>query len=565
MVTIAPMKFGAGTSRLHLESNFGTTTLTSSSSSSSSTSPSTFRCKLHNGFSAVVLGRDLLSPTRATVCKSTPHQLRRPPNGREQQRDLCSSRSPKTSSNIGGGGSFANTFDVEQYIRLQNSNVTNHLPISSPVSSSAQHRGLETRRPPPPSSSVLEPRESPRRQQPFNPTGMTRKTAVTPRACRKAVVTQVRTDQARVVHQIASNGSVGVPISRSNGLPKFHLNEQPSAVPNSKCRSINCKSSATHNQSTGNDKRENSQQRTSLNSHTISSLNKIVKSSMSSSNTSRDTSIESIVPKYKTIEMESLRSAASGESKLVEVSCAQKRSYNPQMLIRTNKFILNDEKIVSRTTNVIIPRIRTSLNENKCGGASNGTTHRIPICRELEEKVTVPTSNNAFKVSKDSHRSSNRADQRVPGDINSGGSVRALRHHLYENCDTDFFHQDPSNESLYIDFSKKRSPEKSINKMELPSLRPINKDVLLQRGIEGVSTCDYTYQFEVTKRQQNEQKSVTSRPTSDRLLSGSNSSKKGHPSVFYVSCASWMPKCNNKFSLRERRLLEESKTISRKR
>lgn len=620
MVTIAPMKFG-GTSRLQLDSTFGATTTrtttASSASSSSSSSSSSFRCKMHNGFAAVVLGRDVLSPQRAAVPKlaqhhqhSNPqHHHQRPPIGKE--RDPSSSRSPKSSNSGGGGygsgvsstggGTFANAFDVEH--RHRNGNVTNHLPISSLPGSPAQYRRLESRRQqhqhPPPSE------ESPKQQLPFNP-GMTRKTAVTPRACRKAVVTEVRTDQARVVHQISANG---VAKTRSNGLPKFHLNEQPSGAMSSadnKCRGINCKSSGTHGGrlvgsggGSGGDKRETSQSRTTSlsSSHTISSLNKIVKSSMSSSNTSRDTSIESIVPKYKTIGQLSSaafpRSAAALEAEemltLNGVSNAQKRSYNPQMLVRTSKFILNDEKVqVSRKTNVVIPRIRTSLNEKRttAGEGSGCTTHNIPIYRDhLEEKVSAVsaanTNNiNAFKALKENRPMNNnifhnnitrgllvghRDDQRVP-EKSVGQGRGGAYHRLYEDCDTDFFHRDPSNESLYIDFSKKRSPLMKAN--ELSPLRPINKDVLLQRGANGI-TCDYTYQFEVIKKQHEQQQQIKSSRISSTAGCGNGGvgggGKSVLPSVFYVSCASWMPKCNNKFSLRERRLLEESKTISRKR
>lgn len=596
MVTLGPMKFGGGTSRLHLDSSYGAAALStaqtsssSSSSSSTSSSLSSLRCKMHNNFAAVILGRDLLDTQRAvgggatTTTTSKPHH--RPPNGKE--RDLSSSsRSPKTSNgsglvhNSGGSGTYSHAFDVEHTSRCRN--VTNQLPISSP-GSPAQYRRLESRR-------VL-PEESPKRQLPFNP-GMTRKTALTPRACRKAVVTEVRTDQARVVHQVNKTTTA---VGRStSGLPKFHLNEQPSAgssANGNKCRSINCKSSGmgAHNRLGGGgvDKRDTSQPRTSLTGHTISSMNKIVKSSMSSSNTSRDTSIESIVPKYKTMGQNS-GGQSSGQlsprsaAEELGVSSPQKRSYNPQMLVRTNKFILNDEKVVSRKTSVVIPRIRSSLNESE-KSKGGGITHHIPIYRDLEEKVSVvPTqasngTGNAFisKVMKENRPTTAvvgcRAevhDQRVPDT-----SVRSLlnnhRRPLYDDCDRDFFNKDPSNESLYIDFSKKRSPMTTTNTngrshgcdVHLSPLRPINKDVLLQRGVESAAvTCDYTYQFEAARKQRVEQSGVArnNSSNSERLA-------KVLPSVFYVSCASWVPKCNNKFSLRERRLLEESKTISRKR
>lgn len=600
MVTLGPMKFGGGTSRLHLDSSYGaaalSTTQTSSSSSSSSTSSSlsSLRCKMHNNFAAVILGRDLLDTQRSAgggSTTTTPKPHHRPPNGKE--RDLSSSsRSPKSSNgsglvhNSGGSGTYSHAFDVEHTSRCRN--VTNHLPISSP-GSPAQYRRLESRR-------VLVPEESPKRQLPFNP-GMTRKTAVTPRACRKAVVTEVRTDQARVVHQVNKTTTA---VGRStNGLPKFHLNEQPSAAglpanSTNKCRSINCKSSGmgAHNRLGGGvDKRDTSQPRTSLTGHTISSMNKIVKSSMSSSNTSRDTSIESIVPKYKTMGQTS-GGQSSGQlsprsaAEELGVSSPQKRSYNPQMLVRTNKFILNDEKVVSRKTSVVIPRIRSSLNESaksKCGGI----THNIPIYRDLEEKVSVvPTqasngTGNAFisKVMKENRPTTTamvgcRAeehDQRVP-DKSARSLLNNHRRPLYDDCDRDFFNRDPSNESLYIDFSKKRSPMTTTKTngrsygcdVHLSPLRPINKDVLLQRGVESAAvTCDYTYQFEAARKQRVEQSGVglaarNNNSNSERLA-------KVLPSVFYVSCASWVPKCNNKFSLRERRLLEESKTISRKR
>lgn len=547
MVTIGPMKFG-GSSRLHMDSTFGST-------SSSSSQSSSFRCKMHNGLGNLLLGRQV-SPQRVAT--------HRPPNGKE--RDLSSSRSPK-SSNIMNGG---NAFDVEQN-RLRN--VSNHQPpmslsslssLSTP-GSPAQYRRLESRR-----MLLEEEREdSPKRQLPLNPAMMTRKTAVTPRACRKAVVTEVRTDQARVVHQQQQQA-----ISRSIGLPKYNFNELSSGSSNNnKCR-ISCKSAFSHNRLIAVDKRDSQQQQsTSLNSHTISSLNKIVKSSMSSSNTSRDTSIESIVPKYKTIGLNGSAAApvsprfngkdcaAHGEEvmKLNGVSSPQKRSYNPQMLVRTNKFILNDEKVVSRKNNVIIPRIRSSLNEK-----NNSTTHHVPIYRSLEVEQERAPVVDAFTVFKEQQKRQQEDQQRVPDN-----SVRSMHRRLYDDCDTDFFHRDPSNESLYIDFSKKRSPTKKGNVTQLSPLRPIHKEALLQ-SCEQSSTCDYTYKFEVTK--QKEENIVASRSAFSRLGGGcgSDSSRVGGdksvlPSVFYVSCASWMPKCNNKFSLRERRLLEESKTISRKR
>lgn len=547
MVTLAPMKFSGGvTSRLHqlettsfgASSLTGSTTSNSSSVSSASSTHSSFRCKMHSGFAAVNLGSNMAQ-----------HQRRPPPNGVvvvAKERDLSSSRSPK-SGGIGGGNS---AFDVSLCQRQSRQpNVTNHLPNSG--------RRIAD--------------ESPRRQQlPFNP-GMTRKTAVTPRACRKAVVTEVRTDQARVVHQITGNNN----INRLNGLPKFHLNENIGGSPavrgnGGKCQSSSCRAAGT---TTGGGAERREEQRNYLNSHTISSLNKIsVKSSMSSSNTSRDTSIESIVPKYKTIGLGAKTTGgACGEMKASEVSSPHKRSYNPQMLVRTNKFILNDEQKVSRKANVIIPRVRTTLNEQRTGT----TTHNIPIYRDLDEeevvaaKVTVPTGNthlSAFKVLKEMQRMTN-FDQRVPGG-GVGGEVGRQKFH-YDDCDTDFYHRDPSSESLYIDFSKKRSPVKTalVGGGRSP-LRPINKDVLLQRG-EGVTCTDYTYQFEVVKRKQQQQqekekKELQLRDEEEKRLVAGGSSK-ALPSVFYVSCASWMPKCNNKFSLRERRLLEESKTISRKR
>lgn len=475
------------------------------------------------------------------------HQHQRPPKGRE--RDLSSSRAAKTGNNNGGNSTCA--FD-----HSRNGNVTNHLPISAPVSSPLSQRRVVSRRP------QLVPEESPRRQLPFNP-AMTRKTAVTPRACRKAVVTEVRTDQARVVHQITSTGG------RSIGLPKFHLNEQPST---GKCRNIHCKSSvasARTGAGCGAEKsRDNSsQQRTTLNSHTISSMNKIVKSSMSSSNTSRDTSIESIVPKYKTIGLSgSPKCMATVHVTEDGVSGAQKRSYNPQLLARTNKFVLNDEKVVSRKTNVVIPRIRSSLNEQKHVGGS--TTHNIAIYRDLAEKVTVPTTthrlNDAFKLLKENRPVNNCEngwsrhvmDQCVPGQRTQLAMGQST---FYDDCDRDFFNREASNESLYIDFSKKRSPfTNKTDAVALSPLRPINKDALLQRGLDSVRTCDYTYQFETTTAATKATKEMKS--TKAQLGGG-----KVIPSVFYVSCASWMPKCNNKFSLRERRLREESKTISRKR
>lgn len=473
-----------------------------------------------------------------------------------KERDSSSSRSPKT--NNSNGGNFTSTFEVEH--RSRNGNVTNHLPISSPVrlpppASPSQYRRLESRRrqqqlqvvPKEDDHHQAKEEDSPKRQLPFNP-GMTRKTAVTPRACRKAVVTEVRTDQARVVHQIAGRSP--------HGLPKFHLNEQPSGVASvagNKCRSIHCKALET--------KRDTSQSRTSLNSHTISSLNKVVKSSMSSSNTSRDTSIESIVPKYKTTTVTNKSTTHEDQQ-----SSAQKRSYNPQMLIRTNKFILNDEKVVSRKTNVIIPRIRTSLNAKRNPEEGHGgITHNIPIYRDLEvEKVSVKNAFNSLKSKENQRPTINGAssDQVVPpGSEGCGKSLWSRHRGLYEDCDTDF-HKDPSNESLYIDFTKKRSPmtaTKTIKKDQHSSpLRPINKDALLQRGDV---TCEYSYQ--VTK-QQTKGSRVSTR-LSGSTATGAGSATKIAPSVFYVSCASWMPKCNNKFSLRERRLLDESKTISRKR
>lgn len=563
MVTIGPMKFG-GSSRLHLDATF-----CSGSSSSSSSQSSSFRCKMHNGLGSLLLGRQV-SPQRVAA--------HRPPNGKE--RDLSSassSRSPKSSSNLINGG---NAFDVEQN-RMRN--VSNHQPpmslsslssLSTTPGSPAQYRRLESRR-------MLreeeeEREDSPKRQLPLNPGMMTRKTAVTPRACRKAVVTEVRTDQARVVHQQQQQQQA---ISRSIGLPKYNFNELSSGcgATNNKCR-ISCKSAFTHNRLIAVDKRD-TQQSTSLNSHTISSLNKIVKSSMSSSNTSRDTSIESIVPKYKTIGLNGSAAtttssprfngkdcAAHAEEviKLNGVSSPQKRSYNPQMLVRTNKFILNDEKVVSRKNNVIIPRIRSSLNEK-----NNSTTHHVPIYRSLDVEQERAPAVDAFKVFKKQQQQQQEDLQRVPDN-----SVRSMHGRLYDDCDRDFFHRDPSNESLYIDFSKKRSPATKGNETQLSSLRPIHKEALLQ-SCEQSSTCDYTYKLEVTK--QKEENSVASRSALRRLGGGggcgSDSSRIGGggdksavlPSVFYVSCASWMPKCNNKFSLRERRLLEESKTISRKR
>lgn len=529
MVTIGPMKF-SGSSRLHMDTNFG------------AASSATYRCKMHNGFSAVVVGSEV----------SPQHQHRppqRPSIMMRKERDLSASGSPKMTN--GNGGSFANAFDVD-HSRLRN---VNNYSIASP-SSPAQYRRLESRRMlldesnSQSSSSDSSGKwkattraqaESPKRQLPFNPT-MTRKTAVTPRACRKATITEVKTGHARVVQQQNQQPSAG----RLSGLPKYNLNELPSGQ--NKCR-ISCKSNHSQNRLI-NDVDNKKEPSTKLNSHTISSLNKIVKSSMSSSNTSRDTSIESIIPKYKTIG-QAVRKASSpkpgGGGKgfdyspddgivLNGVSSPHKRSYNPQVSIRTNKFILNDE---SRKTSVIIPRIRSSINEDR----EKDTSLNFPVYRGIKGPTVIDRLRQEMGQIKVLRPISGyKHDQLVPD------------HHVHDHdCDRDFFNRDPSNESLYIDFSKKRSP--TADGGELSPLRPIYKEAILEQHSNG---CNYKFE---TKRK-NDDSVVPCRNTLNRSAGNLQPSAS---SVFYVSCASWIPKCNNKFSLRERRLLEESKTISRKR
>lgn len=495
MISIGSMSYGGGP-------NFYRESRLDSSSS--------YQCKVHNEIDRMLVGSSVYTKS------ATATLTQRPP--KQQERDQSSSRSPKSSK----GG----VFEVE--FRNVSKNPSESLSgFSSPLPGSpAQQRRGEPRR---------AFGESPRRQvPPPNPGTMTRKTAVTPRASRKATVTEVKTDRARIVQQTQS---------RPTALPKFNFNELSS----DKCR-INCKSSLGNKRIVAADKRE-----TTINSHTISSLNKVVKSSASSSNTSRDTSIESIVPKYKAFGLSATASQLSSDKDLT--ISPQKRSYNPKVLVNKNKFVVGTEKT---TSNVVIPRIRSSINEKS-------RTRIVPVYRCFGDDVKGSFEGKAISFDTSS-RNNNKENQRVPDRSNALSTQSGH----YEDCDRDFFHRDPSNESLYIDFTKRRSPfTKSGHELtsKLAPLLPVNKERFQQRHNE-ISLSDYTYKFEVSQKQRNETSKDVCNGTSG--ISSYRGKLEGEdrgtvPSVFYVSCASWIPKCNNKFSIRERRLQEDSKTISRKR
>lgn len=404
----------------------------------------------------------------------------------------------------------------------------------------------------------------------------------TPRLCRKVVVAQGTTAGGLMARPpspttpIANRKLGHVPMSSNlgNGSPKSHSNEQQkhqqTADTATKCR-MSCRLPVTVTASrlatapnTGNgngsgcsgDKDETGN--SSLNSHTISSYNKM-KTSISSSNTSRDTSIESIIPKYKA---HMLKGAMVPPPSLgaTAASGPQKRSYNPQLSIKTNKFILNDGglKKTSNGGSVLIPRIR-----------ANGTS----TYRSFNERTTTATATtnmtrlrpetSSFKVLKQQQQEQHGNERKVP-DM----STIPL-----DDAD-DFFHRDPSNESLYIDFSKKVSPPRNtspVSRYKANGGPPSTKSFTGQRytNKENYEHFDnFVYKLEVSNNKNNNGCVGEGRPPHQREVAESKSSQasaaRSRP-VMYVTCASWIPKCNNKYSLRERRLLEESKTISRKR
>lgn len=344
---------------------------------------------------------------------------------------------------------------------------------------------------------------------------------LTPKLCRKAVVTNNLGQQPDDQQRQQTNG---------NCSPKVNSNEFGSTT---SCRLVKAAARSVMadkdcNNNNNNHALINDQgvisKRVLMNNTVVNSSSSVKQKSSISSN-SRDTSIESIIPKYKSYSCYKAKSSVlnSGQLSTNGISSSGisttnsdgplKRSYNPRLSIKTNKFILSDKNEVKKSS-VVIPKSATSSSSSSDNGSSMLMNHH-------------------------QSRSSFRALANV-----TKSNIELKPNHI-EN-EPGFFNRDQSNESLYIDFSKKlsRSPSSSQH-------CSTRRQAALTSDKEN-ELC-VVYKFEVLR------KSSNNNETMKRAMEASQ------PSVLYVSCASWVPKCNNKFSLRERRLLEESKAISKKR